>query len=92
MVKGVYKRVVEVNEMENDYFERAILVVRPEKNKYSEEKLKSKADEYVKNLGSASVAWVKPSVRGKKERIFRWLGRLACVLLGALITACLMII
>ena len=80
MVKGVYKRVVEVNEMENDYFERAILVVRPEKNKYSEEKLKTKADEYVKTLGSASVRLASPLEKRKKDRLFRWLGRFArCV-------------
>lgn len=52
MVKGVNKRIIEVVGNDNDYFEKAILFMKPEnviKNKVVAQKETSK---YVKNLNN----------------------------------------
>ena len=50
MIKGVNKCVVEVNNTENDYFERAILFVRPEKQNADRSLIAYQADTYLKTL------------------------------------------
>lgn len=34
MIKGVNKRIVEITGMDNDYFEKAVLYIRPDKSSY----------------------------------------------------------
>ena len=43
MLKGVNKQVVEVVEVDNEFFERAILFVKPEKQQNGEEALRENA-------------------------------------------------
>ena len=47
MLKGVNKQVVEVVEVDNEFFERAILFVKPEKQQNGEEALRENARRYV---------------------------------------------
>ena len=47
MLKGVRKKVVEVVDMENEYFERAILFVKPEQEDKDLAMLRRKGREYV---------------------------------------------
>ena len=49
MLKGVNKQVVEVVE-DNEFFERAILFVKPEKQQNGEEALRENARRYVGSL------------------------------------------
>ena len=48
MLKGVNKRVVEVVDMENEYFEKAIFYIRPEMSCNS--KLRSQAQLYLNKI------------------------------------------
>lgn len=50
MIKGVNKRIIEINNPENDYFEKAILFINSSKLKESEPVLNHCADIYFKNL------------------------------------------
>ena len=50
MLKGVNKKVVEIVDLENEYFERAILFVKPEPSEHDEKTLKQRAGEYVRTL------------------------------------------
>ena len=43
MLKGVNKQVVEVVEVDNEFFERAILFVKAEKQQHEEETLRENA-------------------------------------------------
>lgn len=50
MVRGVSKKMVEVVEMDHEYFERAILIVRPPQQEKEEPLLRQEASRYVKSL------------------------------------------
>lgn len=50
MLKGVNKHVVEVVEMENEYFEKAILFLRPGRPGTDESTLRQRAGEYIRTL------------------------------------------
>lgn len=50
MIKGVNKQIVEINYTQNDYIEKAILIINPEKSKLSKDLIKQKADAYMKTL------------------------------------------
>ena len=50
MLKGVNKHVVEVVDMENEYFEKAILFLRPGRPGFDESTLRQRAGEYVRTL------------------------------------------
>lgn len=50
MLKGINKQVVEVVEVDNEFFERAILFVKAEKQQHEEETLRENARRYVGSL------------------------------------------
>lgn len=51
MIKGVNKQVLEINETQNGFFEKAIFFVKPEYSGMSEGKLRESAKEEVENAG-----------------------------------------
>lgn len=51
MIKGVNKQVLEINEPQNGFFEKAIFFVKPEYSGMSEGKLRESAKEEVENAG-----------------------------------------
>ena len=59
MVRGVSKKMVEVVEMDHEYFERAILIVRPPQQDKEEPLLRQEASRYIKSLR------YRPSHRGR---------------------------
>ena len=61
MIKGVNKQVLEINETQNGFFEKAIFFVKPEYSGMGEGRLKESAKKEIENAG-------KPPVRGYKER------------------------
>ena len=61
-MKGVSKRVIEINATENEYFDRAVLYLRTG-DTLEERKLLEEADSYLRNLESA------PAVTAVKTRI-----------------------
>lgn len=50
MLRGVNKQVVEVVDMQNEYFEKAILFVKAEKQERDEKVLRQRAGEYVRTI------------------------------------------
>ena len=50
MLKGVNKRVVEVVDIENEYFEKAILFLRAGRTESDENALRQRAGEYVRTI------------------------------------------
>lgn len=50
MVKGITKRIIEINNTDNVYFEKVILFVRPDKTGYPIKFLNDQAQGYVKDL------------------------------------------
>lgn len=61
MIKGVNKQVLEINETQNGFFEKAIFFVKPEYCGMGEGRLKESAKKEIENAG-------KPPVRGYKDR------------------------
>ncbi len=55
MIKGVNKQVLEINETENSFFEKAIFFVKPQYTGMSEGKLKERANEELLNTGKIPV-------------------------------------
>lgn len=43
MIRGVNKQIIEINETQNEYFEKAILFVRPSKSDIGAGKLRAQA-------------------------------------------------
>lgn len=88
MIRGVNRQIIEVCETKNEYFERAILFVRPEYISETEANLRSEADKTVCGLllGSVRLRGTAPRakrrVRGEAVVVIA----LSC-LAGALFTA-----
>ncbi len=51
MLKGVNKRIVEINNTGNEYFEKAILFIKPEAETLPKERINHMADDYLGKLG-----------------------------------------
>ncbi|MDR0914180.1 MAG: hypothetical protein LBM65_03320 [Oscillospiraceae bacterium] len=88
MVRGINRHIIEIMETENEYYERAVLFVRPEHEQTQYEILHSAAKKMLRQTGS-------PSVFKKKQRrgAGYWLARtLPAALSGALLTAVLFIL
>ena len=88
MLRGVNRQIIEVSETKNEYFERAILFVRPEYISENEANLRSEADKTVGRLLLGSVrlrgASNGPKLRLKKGGVL--IIGLSC-LAGSLFTA-----
>lgn len=65
MIKGVNKQVLEINETQNGFFEKAIFFVKPEYSGMGEGRLKESAKKEIENAGKPPVR----SYKYKNERI-----------------------
>ncbi len=61
MIKGVNKQVLEINETQNGFFEKAIFFVKPEYSGMGEGRLRESAKKEIENAG-------RPPLRGKRYR------------------------
>lgn len=52
MIKGVNHQVVEISQVDNEYFERILFFVKPEYSTISERQLKEKAQQIGNNTGA----------------------------------------
>lgn len=50
MLKGVNKKVVEVVDIENEYFEKAILFIKLEKQERDERTIRQRASDYIRSI------------------------------------------
>ncbi len=79
MIKGVNRQIIEITQTENNYFEKAWLVIKPEYINAGANTLEKEAENYLKDL--------KPphSMRSNKAIVFRILSLLSAAACGALI-------
>lgn len=85
MVKGVSKCVIEVNNTDSEYFERAILFVRPEKQDTHDDIVNYQAIRYLKSLGADKKR------NNAKKKVYMFIMKLALMgSAGALIAFILM--
>ncbi len=66
MLKGVNRRIIEINNTENEFFERAIVFVKPNFNGLDKSVLEREADGYVKLLYSGGAGFLRREARKKK--------------------------
>lgn len=52
MIKGVNKQVLEINDRENGFFEKAIFFVKPEYSGFSEGRLRESAKKELSEIGA----------------------------------------
>ena len=62
MVKGVNKKVIEINNTENEFFEKIVLYVSPKAGATNSAKVKKAVNDVVSNLSAAS-----PKTRSLRE-------------------------
>lgn len=94
MIRGVNKKIIEVKNTGNDYFERAILFVRDQKKDISEDMLSKKADAYIISLSSFSKENNKAPRKTppRDDAVIGTLKLVTSALIGAFITAVLLLI
>ena len=86
MVRGVHKKIIEVSDTQNEFFERAILIVKESFRDEDPERLRQKAGDYVSQMGNIALA------RRKKARFFRTLGKILAVAAVAAVAAGLLFV
>ncbi len=89
MLKGVNRQVVEIPQPDSIYFERVIFFVKPEFSEISELRIRSSADELIKN---ASPPPREKSASGRGEKLRFFLKFSIAALSGAAVTALGMLI
>ena len=65
MLKGVNRQILEVNNTENEYFEKVLFFVKPEYSNMNDKKLSFEAEMYSKGEGKP------PAVKRKKLENFK---------------------
>lgn len=63
MVKGVNRQIIEINNTDSEYFEKALLFLRAGKSPYEKEAAEKEAKEYIRSLEEGSA---KPAKRPMK--------------------------
>ena len=86
MIRGVNKQIIEVNEIENAPFYRAILFVRPESGDVPDDELEELARDYISDAAADMGAPCTGFLRSREKRMKR-LG-LMIVLVSAALTVC----
>lgn len=84
MIKGISRQIIEVTETQNNYFERAWLVVKPEYLNVGANRLEREAERYLKNL--------KPpySMRNRRGLLMRIVSLCSAAVGGSVVTAAIM--
>lgn len=69
MLRGVNKNIIEVNDTENQYFEKAILFVRPAHKNKTEEQLRTAATAYLSTANASGAVKTMARTRPLKLRV-----------------------
>lgn len=80
MLKGVNRRIIEINNTENEFFEKAIVFVNPRYNNSDDAVLKKEADGYISSLYKNGDGFLRNEAAKKRRKI-------VAVLLGAALVA-----
>jgi len=81
MIKGVNKQVLEINETQNGFFEKAIFFVKPEYSGMGEGRLRESARKEIENAGKPPVR----VYRYKNDRIKNGLKIAGVFIIGVII-------
>lgn len=70
MVKGVNKKIIEINNTENEFFEKIVLYVSPKASGLNSAKIKKAVDDVTKKLSSSSIKneSLREIIRAKKRK------------------------
>ncbi|MBR5451633.1 MAG: hypothetical protein IKV36_01405 [Clostridia bacterium] len=94
MLKGVNKQIIEINDIENEYFYKAILFVRPESSPRPHEYLSKRANEYILyascDIKNTPDGFLRSRESNKKRKLI--IGATICSILIATATVLLIII
>lgn len=86
MIKGVNRHVIEVTETESEYYERALLVIKPEYASMERDLLEREARKVLKELGA-------PSSMKRRNRLIYWGIRLGgSAMAGAAVTLLILLL
>lgn len=83
LIKGVSKKIVEINYTNDDYIEKAIFIINPKKSDLPEQVLKAQAKEYLKKVSPK---------RKKKKLSLKPRGALIAAGIGAVVLCAVLII
>ncbi len=86
MLKGINHSVIEVNDFDNDYYERAILIIKPEYASVQRNILENEARQMLKEMDAPSVFHI------KNNRFKKVLGFVGAVVVGAVLSAVLCLV
>lgn len=81
MIKGINRSIIEVNDTGNVYYERAILVIKPEYASVQRDILENEAKKILAEMGAPS------SLKHGKSKAKKIALLISSALVGALITA-----
>ncbi len=70
MIKGVNRQVIEVTNLDNLYYEKAFLVIKPQYSDYQEKMLRKEAKKLVSNIGYPSLVRRKTQILGWVIKMF----------------------
>lgn len=87
MVKGVNKKVIEINDTGNEVFEKVVLYINPEYSVLSNKELKREAKVILKNYSMEDFDYKRESIGSKRLVVF-----LFCSVLVAIAATVLAII
>lgn len=90
MLRGVNRQIIEVNDIENPFFERAILFVRPDCREESDRDLRGKAVDWLNTAGPSALRPPRRRKRRLSRRalwLFLWVAAGAAAVLGILYIA-----
>ena len=69
MIKGVNKQIIEINDLENKVFEKAVLYIKPECADMSYGKLQSSAKEFANEVTDWNLWCIESDESPKRQRI-----------------------
>lgn len=86
MIRGVNRHIIEITDTGSAYYERALLVIKPEYANAERILLEKEASKVLRSMGA-------PSSLKRRSRLFYWLLRLgAAALVGAGISAVFLLV
>lgn len=93
MIKGINKRIIEINDTNNNYIEKAILIISPgaDSTEKEQEKITNEVHDYFSNLMKQGGGDIYPPQKKKgKYKTFIFALALALLLSGGACTALIM--
>lgn len=79
MVKGVNKKVIEINDTGNEVFEKVVLYINPEYSVLSNKELKREAKVILKNYSMEDFDYKRESIGSKRLVVFLFCSVLVAV-------------